>query len=278
MKQKRIAFMDRLRHAARGCAGAFRHFVVGFRKILARLGGKLLKHRKGAKIVGIALAICAVVGITLGAMALCISAAVCNKVKDRIVSLDNLSGSDGNYDCVLVLGCGLTPDGGLSAMLKDRVLTGIEVLEADASSTLLVSGDHRTDAYNEVGAMKNFAVERGIPSERIFQDHDGYSTYDSMIRLRDVYGARKVVIVTQEYHLYRALYLAQKLGIDAVGVPADRQGYAGQTFRELREILARCKDVIFGLKQPPPEVQSIPVSLDGNGDLTNESRPRTHSQ
>ena len=210
-----------------------------------------------------------------GAMALCISAALCAKVRARITTPQALADAGEPYDCVLVLGCAVYEDGRLSPMLADRVSTGAELVQAGVSDTLLVSGDHRTDAYNEVDAMKRYAVELGIPSERVFQDHDGYSTYESIARLKQVFGARRVVIVTQRYHLYRALYLAEKLGLEAVGVAADRQSYSGSVTRGLREVLARCKDVYFGLVQPEPEVLGDPISLDGNGDLTADARPNS---
>ena len=133
-----------------------------------------------------------------GAMALCISAALCAKVRARITTPQALADAGEPYDCVLVLGCAVYEDGRLSPMLADRVSTGAELVQASVSDTLLVSGDHRTDAYNEVD------VTRG-----------------------------------------------------------------------LREVLARCKDVYFGLVQPEPEVLGDPISLDGNGDLTADARPNS---
>lgn len=187
-------------------------------------------------------------GMAVCGAVLSVSAAVCDKAGAQIRSVQELISSGGQYDCVLVLGCRVYDTGELSAMLEDRMLTGTDLVRAGVSDTLLVSGDHRTDAYNEVDAMKRFAVSCGVSSERVFQDHDGYSTYDSIFRLKNIYGAKSAVIVTQEYHLYRALYLADKLGIEAVGVAADRQSYQKQSFRDVREVLARCKDVFFGLK------------------------------
>ena len=234
-------------------------------------------HGRGGRVLARVLCVCLCLAGALGLMAVSVSAAVCDSVRERIVEFPpGPSEAGGPYDCVLVLGCAVYEDGRLSPMLEDRVRTGAALVQAGVSDTLLVSGDHRTDAYNEVDAMKRRAVELGVPSQRVFQDHDGYSTYDSLARLKQVYGARRVVIVTQRYHLYRALYLAGKLGLEAIGVPADRpQGYSGGAMRELREVLARCKDVWSGLAQPAPEAAGAPVSLTGDGDLTAQSRPHS---
>ena len=250
-----------------------RRLAISAAQFFVRIFSKA-KTRKVKRMLGAILCGCLVFCLVVGGMLFSISAAVCNKVQKQVMTVEELENAGETYDCVLVLGCAVYRDGRLSAMLSDRVLTGAELLFAGVSDTLLMSGDHRTDDYNEVGAMKDFAIGQGVPSERIFQDHDGYSTYDSIARLKTVYGAKKVVIVTQEYHLYRALYLAEKLGIDAVGVAADRpEGYNKKLYRNTREILARCKDVYYGLKQPAPEVLSTAVDLSGSGDLTAESRP-----
>ncbi len=212
-------------------------------------------------------------GVAILLSAVCVSAAVCDKTEERVLSLDRLAEEADAYDCVLVLGCRVYADGSPSPMLADRMETAVEVMEAGASEKMVVSGDHRVDSYNEVKAMKDYAVMRGIPSEAVFQDHDGYSTYDSIYRIKEVFGAKRIVIVTQEYHLYRALYLAEKLGIEAVGVAADRQPYAKQRIYEAREIFARCKDVYFGLLRPSSVAECVPVSLQQSGDVTAESRP-----
>ena len=230
------------------------------------------RFRSGRALACIGLATALLLSL-VGLCFLAVSGAVKHHMSGAVMTLEELQASGETYDCVMVLGCRVYEDGRMSDMLEDRVLTGIALLEAGVSDTLLMSGDHRTDAYDEPTAMKRFAVERGIPSERVFLDHDGYSTYESVARLGDVFGGRRVVIVTQEYHLYRALYLAEKLGMEAVGVPADLRTYSGQTLRDLREVLARCKDVYLGLKQPDFDTPDDPVSLSGNGDHTAETRP-----
>ena len=118
--------------------------------------------------------------------------------------------------------------------------------------------------------MKKFAIEKGVPSEDIFMDHAGFSTYESIYRAKEIFDADNIVIVTQEYHLYRALYIADKLDINAYGINSDPRQYSGQLFREIREILARNKDFINCIIKPKPTYlgESIPVSGDGN--VTND--------
>ncbi len=175
-----------------------------------------------------------------------ISAAVCHKTADRIVTIEDLSAMEGEFDYVLVLGCKVYEDGTMSARLHDRVQVGIQVFERISAEHLLMSGDrHAEDGYDEVGAMRRAAVEAGISEEKILTDPRGFSTYESVVRLLQVYRGQRVVIVTQEYHLYRALYIAEKLGIEAFGVSADLRPYRDQVKCELREIAARVKDVYY---------------------------------
>ena len=101
-------------------------------------------------------------------------------------------------------------------------------------------------------------------------DHAGFSTYESIFRAKEIFGADKVVIVTQEYHLYRALHIADALGVEAYGVSADLNAYGGQTMRDLREILARNKDFLSGIFKPNPTYLGKPISLEGSGDVTND--------
>ena len=118
--------------------------------------------------------------------------------------------------------------------------------------------------------MKQYLIEAGVPSEDIFMDHAGFSTYESMYRARDVFQAKKILIVTQKYHLYRAVYDARALGLDAYGVASDPRSYAGQSYRNLREILARNKDFVFSIVKPEPTYLGEPIPVWGSGDLTND--------
>lgn len=197
-----------------------------------------------------------------------INAYVKASTKNRILSLEEAVKLD-KIDCILILGAGVWGDRP-THMLEDRLKYGISLYNMDASDRLLMSGDHGRKNYDEVNVMKNYAINQGVPSSDIFMDHAGFSTYESLYRARDVFEANKIIIVTQKYHLYRALYVADKLGIDAYGVASNPREYQGQSRRELREILARLKDFLYVIIKPEPTYlgDSIPVS--GNGDVTND--------
>ena len=175
-----------------------------------------------------------------------------------------------DVDCIIVLGCQVRDDGSLSDMLHDRLWRSVQLYESGVSAKLLMSGDHGQDDYNEVGAMKQYAVDRGVPSEDVFMDHAGFSTYETMYRAKEVFQARKVVIVTQEYHLYRAIYIAEKLGLEAYGVASDLQSYVGQFNRDIREVMARCKDFGMCIFKPEPTYLGEAIPVSGNGNATND--------
>ena len=175
-----------------------------------------------------------------------------------------------DVDCIIILGCQVKDDGSLSHMLRDRLMRGLEVYETGAAPKLLMSGDHGREEYDEVGAMKNYAIENGVPSENVFMDHAGFSTYETMYRAKEIFKAEKVIIVTQEYHLYRALYIAEQLGMEAYGVSADLNRYAGQSMRDFREVLARCKDWAMCIFKPEPTYLGEAIPVSGNGDITND--------
>ena len=175
-----------------------------------------------------------------------------------------------DVDCILVLGCKVKSNGVPSDMLEDRLRRGVELFHAGAAPKLLMSGDHGTMTYNEVQSMKQFAIDHKIASSDIFMDHAGFSTYESIYRARDIFQAKKIIIVTQEYHLHRALYIANALGIEAYGVNADYRNYSGQAARDIREILARNKDFLTSIFQPKPTHLGKAIPIWGNGDLTND--------
>lgn len=197
----------------------------------------------------------------------CINAYVKGSTDDRILSLEEAAGLE-DADCILVLGCLVRSDGTPSDMLADRLAYGVALYESGVYDRLLMSGDHGTEDYDEVNAMKQYAVERGVPSSSVFMDHAGFSTYESIYRAKEVFGARRIVIVTQEYHLYRALYIARALGVEAYGVAADARSYRNQWQRDAREVLARNKDFWLGICKPSPTYLGTPVDLSGDGDLT----------
>ena len=175
-----------------------------------------------------------------------------------------------DFDCILVLGCKVKENGVPSDMLADRLATGVALQQAGVSAKLLMSGDHGQEEYNEVAVMKQYAIEKGVASEDVFMDHAGFSTYDSVYRAKEIFEAKKVLIVTQKYHLYRALYVAEQLGMEAYGVPADTRTYFGQAKREIREVLARVKDFFMVCVQAKSVYLGEVIPLSGNGDMTND--------
>lgn len=168
-------------------------------------------------------------------------------------------------DCILVLGAGVK-NNKPTPMLRDRIKEAVTLYKNKKAPKIIMSGDHSSDEYNEVAVMKSYAIKSGVPSSDIFLDHAGFSTYDSLIRARDIFQAKKVIIVTQDYHLYRALYIAQSLGLEASGVPANLSHYPGQPLREAREIIARCKDVLNCFVTHQSSQTQTTISLDGDGD------------
>ncbi len=196
------------------------------------------------------------------------NAVIITSTDDKIMSVDEAAVLDG-VDCILVLGCGLRSDGSPSDMLNDRLAVGTSLYKSGNFRAILMSGDHGRVEYDEVGAMKNFALAQNIPSTDIFMDHAGFSTYESMYRAKEIFGADKIIVVTQGYHLPRALYIAGSLGIEAYGVSADVRSYRGQIIRDARELLARSKDFLYTLTKPLPTYLGEPVSLDADGNVTN---------
>lgn len=170
---------------------------------------------------------------------------------------------EGKADCILVLGASVK-DGRPSEILANRLDTGIEVFASGGSDLFLLSGDSLVKEYNEAKAMESYVAEQGaaygVSGDNIYLDYSGLSTYESVKRAKDVFGAKKIIIVTQRYHLYRALFIAKTLGLDAVGVPAEDRDY-GQWARDLREIPARVKDFCMSLVEVVPPTIGDPVPL-----------------
>ena len=195
--------------------------------------------------------------------------------KGKVFSLDEKEKIDFRADGILVLGAGVRSDGSPSNMLQDRLLTALELYKSGKCETILVSGDHGSVDYDEVNVMKNFLIERGVPSERVFMDHAGFSTYDSLCRAKKVFGAEKLIVVTQKYHAYRSLMIGRHLGIDCIAFSApilssDMARYSKQSWYSFRESFARCKDLIYCILKPEPTYLGESISLKGNGDVTND--------
>lgn len=222
----------------------------------------ILKLAKALFIVVAIMVIITVIVITI------INLHVKAKTSDRVYVVSTVPRDD--YDAALVLGCGVYNNEYPSPLLRERLDAAVELFHEGVVNKLIMSGDHGQDNYNEVAVMKQYAIEEGVPSEAIFMDHAGFSTYESVFRARDIFMADSVLIVSQEYHVYRALYVAEALDLEAYAVSADKTRLSGQTARDLREILARNKDFIFSIIKPEPTYLGEPISLDQSGDITND--------
>ena len=187
--------------------------------------------------------------------------------RNKITKIEDIDSED--IDCIIVLGAGIRRNGP-SPMLEDRLLTAIELYNQGVAPKILVSGDHEHDDYDEVNVMKNYLKEKGIPSEDIFMDHAGLSTYDSIYRAKKIFKANKVIIVTQKYHLYRSLYISKTINLKSYGVSANKQTYAFQIKRDIREIAARIKDFFMCIFKPEPTYLGEVIPIKGNGDRTND--------
>ena len=185
----------------------------------------------------------------------------------RIVEAKEIKNEE--FDCILVLGAGIRK-GKPSPMLEDRLRIAIELYNEGIAPKILVSGDHEYNDYDEVNVMKDYLIDNGIPSEDIFMDHAGLSTYDSIYRVKKIFKANKVVVVTQKYHLYRTLYISKRIHLKAYGVSASKQKYAFQIKRDIREIAARVKDFFKCMLNPEPTYLGEVIPIKGNGDRTND--------
>ena len=203
---------------------------------------------KTVKIIAI-IAVC--IGILVGGAFAVTNGIVVVTGNARIVSAERAAKLD-DVDCILVLGCRVYSNEP-SVMLRDRVMQGVELYKLGVSETVFMTGDSRDRYYDETGTMSRLAQENGVPEENIVTDRYGLSTYDSIFRAAKVYGYKKIIIVTQEYHLTRALYIAKQFGIDSYGVASDAREYEGQFNRDVREIAARSKDFLYCILKPEPE-------------------------
>ena len=209
-----------------------------------------------------------ILGISLSIIVFTINYHVTASTKNQLLKNGEYSSLE-DIDCILVLGAGVWGDKP-SPILEDRLLEGIKLYEEGISPKIMMTGDNGTNGYDEVNVMKNYAIEKGVPSEDIFMDHAGFSTYESVYRAKAVFEARRVIIVTQEYHLYRALYIANQLGLEAYGVPSNQRQYVGALYREVREVLARNKDFVQSIFKPKPTYLGDVIPIFGDGNLTND--------
>ena len=170
--------------------------------------------------------------------------------------------------CIMVLGAGIRNPETPTPMLRDRLDTAVILYEKKVAPKILLTGDNGTRSHNEIHVMLSYMLRKGIPSKDIFCDHAGFSTYDSMYRAKSIFLVKRMVVVSQTYHLYRSLYLGNKLSITAVGVGSDQEIYRGQPERELREVLARNKDYFKGHKKPASVIGGKTIPISGSGVLS----------
>lgn len=230
-------------------------------------GGGTVKTKKFRPLTAIIILAC------LALFGLCavlgINGYVCAATSGHIVAAEDAVNHN-TADCIIVLGCQVRSDGTPSHMLSDRLDRGIELYKQGVAPKIIMSGDHGQTDYDEVNTMKQHAIAAGVPSEDIFMDHAGFSTYETIYRAKEIFGVKTAVIVTQQYHLYRALYIAEQFDIDAFGVNADYRTYSGQLKRDIREVLARCKDFATCIFRPDPTYLGEAIPIFGNGDITND--------
>lgn len=164
----------------------------------------------------------------------------------------------------LILGARVYSDERMSSILFDRVQTGLELYKSGRVKKLLLSGDHGTKNYDEVNTMKEYLLDKGVPAEDIFLDHAGFDTYDSFYRAKEIFGVYDVTVVTQAFHLPRAVYIGRALGMEVIGVVADKQKYLSEFTNNAREILARVKafGVVHLNLRPKFLGQKIPITGD----------------
>ena len=171
----------------------------------------------------------------------------------------------GDYDCAIVFGAKVWSDGVVSYMLRDRLDFAYELYINGIVGKILVSGDHGKDNYDEVNAMRDYLIKKGIHIEDVFMDHAGFDTYSTIYRAIEIFKVKSAVICTQRYHLYRASYIAERMGIYIKAIPSDVYISLRLPYYKLRETAARVKAVLQVeiLKTKPILGDAIPISGDG---------------
>ena len=149
-----------------------------------------------------------------------------------------------SYDAIVVLGAGLRADGTPSNMLEDRLKGAIELYKKGIAPKIIVSGDCTDEYYDEVSAMQKYCIDNGVSENDIIRDDNGFSTYETMDNVVNKMGYKKIIVVTQKYHIYRSVYIARQMGADADGFSTDYRDYIflAQLYRDIREMAARFKD------------------------------------
>lgn len=212
---------------------------------------KIKTDKKGRKIVLKIFVVLVVLGL-IGLLALgLMNNHVIGSTKSSVYSLSDFeSSNDKHYEAVIVLGCAVW-DNGPSPMLADRLRTAAAVYKTGCADYILVTGDsEKPEKYDETGAMRDFLIDEGIPSDKIVCDPLGLSTYESMLRAKREYNIVSSVVVTTDFHVARSVYDAESFGIVSVGVEAINSGYVIKPYNYFREFIARGKDFVFTIIKP----------------------------
>lgn len=200
------------------------------------------------RLVTVALCLVAVFAVFSGS----VTAYVLTSTREDVHTIAQIEESGEHAQAVLVLGASVFADGTPSDILADRLEVAADLYLAGAADAVIVSGDNGEAHYNESDAMREYCITLGVPADAIIVDGAGYDTYASVYRAKHEYGMDDILIVTQAYHLYRALAIAHGLGMEAQGVAADKGSYDNQVQYSLREVIARDKDFLQTLLRIPP--------------------------
>ncbi len=168
----------------------------------------------------------------------------------------------------IVLGALVSNTGYPSSFLKDRMDVAIELYNTKKIKRFLLSGDHGRKNYDEVNSMKNYLLSKGINTEDIFLDHAGFDTYSTIVRAKEIFGVDRAIIVTQEFHLARAVYIARSKGIEAFGIKADRQNYYSLVRLKIRESIAKVKAFSEVMTNKKPRFLGNKIPITGDSKLS----------
>lgn len=180
----------------------------------------------------------------------------------NFIQTDEISGE---YDCAIVPGAKVWSSGTVSYMLRDRLDFAYKLYEQGSVNKILVSGDHGGADYDEVNAMRQYLFDKGAREEDVFMDHAGFDTYSTMYRAKEIFEVKSAIVCTQKYHLFRASYIAKRLGIDIKGVASDVYVSSKLPYFKLREWAARVKAFLeVEITKPTPILgEAIPITGDG---------------
>jgi SanA protein len=238
---------------------------------LGAIADLLSTGKRIARALPVALAVAVLLLLALGGWSLVAELTVSEASSERIH--DALADVPARGTAI-VLGARVYADGTLSPVLADRVRCAVALYRAGKVQRVLVSGDHGRRAYDEVNAMADALAEAGLPAAHVFRDHAGFRTLDTMHRARAVFQVRDAVICTQRFHMERAIYLARRFGVDAVGLVADRRVYEAATYNTLRERVAVASALFDSVIGRSARMLGPSHPIEGDGRTTQDRRMR----